>query len=377
VTTLRNVLEITTNTFPDNLRANLHFALGVIANSIGRYAGDPELNKEAATALRTAIQEYRAVKDDRGWAKAQLKLGEALRNLTGTIDSREHLRRSVVAYREALSIFTVQQDPLLWAEANHGLGTAGADIAWTSGDMKGLLNSVDDFEKARKVWYSQKESIRFAYSTNNLGNVFLYLARLEGDTKWLLKAKAEYETAKKLADKHSPFIWRMATLNLAETLGWLGERQNNVLLLQQSVSNADSVMISVDCKEVAGLCGWGHFVLGWAKAIHGKVGSNLKDFKKGIQEMRDALNEPANIKRPAWRAELQIEFGRLLQDLSEREGNLEPLREAIAVHSEAKKTFETSAVGREYLIRENQRHLLNARRELERRATLSQISERI
>jgi tetratricopeptide (TPR) repeat protein len=163
----------------------------------------------------------------------------------------------------------------------------------------------------------------------------------------------------------------MVTVNLAETLSLLGERENNIELLGTAIKYFQSVIDAIDCKERPLLCADTKFSLGWSLTLQGDVSKKVDELKKGISIARSALDEPVMKEYPSWRAELQIEFGRLLQLLSDREDNIEPLREAIMVLSEANKVLSTPARGNEYLLRENKKHRTRAQKGLAARVKSS------
>ena len=112
-----------------------NFNLGTSLQLAGQFKDDPAMLKQAITAYRNSLKEYRRANSPRQWALVQANLGSALQSLASHDENPVDVwKESIAARRAALEVLTRDNAATDWATAQNGLGTCLLNVSNFAGE---------------------------------------------------------------------------------------------------------------------------------------------------------------------------------------------------------------------------------------------------
>ena len=199
--------------------------------------------KEAIAAYRSAAGVLTRQRSPLDWAGIQTNLASALSGL-GELEKRtDHLNKAVKVFEKALKEGARERAPLQWAMTQNNLGSALRMLGRREDGTEHLEQAVAAFRAALEVRTRERVPLEWATTQNNLGAALLSLGEREhslGDSVRfrshlqeavaVLRAALEIRTRRRL-----PFHWTKTMVNLASTLGALGQREGSCTMLEEAV----------------------------------------------------------------------------------------------------------------------------------------------
>lgn len=315
--------------------ANAQSSLGRSLLSLGKY-------EEAVAAHREALKANIQGQAPKLWANTQSGIGNSLEQWGQQQSGTTHLKEAVTAYREALKEYRLSSDISssfdlsFRSHLEESLGDVIATLSDREADTEWLEQETAAYRRAlftEEIIRNgvdgegfRRQPFQMAMLQHKLGNVFLRRGMRETDTSFLLEALAIYREALKNATQAvSQYYPAMIQGHLGDTLTELGLRENNATRLNDALA----AYLEAD-KDAFGLPPNRHVQTqfsGWEKMT--------ARLQQAVAAYREALRKTSREKKPGDWVKLQEQLGDALFILcwwDESARGVAHLEEAVAAY---------------------------------------------
>jgi tetratricopeptide (TPR) repeat protein len=239
---LRNLIKDASE-FTSRQRAELAFALGVALCAISYEEGGCEDLREAVAVLASSVESINRADEPLAWANAQHYRGVALAGLGREAANAENIEDAVAAYRAALDERTRELVPFEWAKTQNALGNALTALAVRKPEITFFDEAIIAFDASLSVRTIERSPIEWASTMNNRSVTVLIRALRGTETTQIREGIANLEDARRVTSlKEAPLVRNMITLNLGFAFFQLDERRAEEGLLDKALSASREVL---------------------------------------------------------------------------------------------------------------------------------------
>jgi tetratricopeptide (TPR) repeat protein len=249
--------------------------------------------KEWLDPCYDALKERTRSKVPLYWAKTQIHLGAALKELARWEQDTEYLEQAVTAYKNGLKEITHERDPIGWAHANNSLGTALVSLGWKDRYIRRVIrfsHAVSTHRKALLVFERDRFPREWAGTQFLLGEALFASSQTETNNHSLNLSIIAYRLAMEAGitkkDRSE------SAIRLSVALIKLGHRTKNKKYLEDAVTTLRKmIFIKTKTDENSPLTDyWLQYNLGEALTSLGQMKQSPIEINQGMLALRIALN---------------------------------------------------------------------------------------
>ncbi len=185
-------------------------------------------------------------------ARAQYKLGDALKKLAEKENKETNLRNAIEAYDQSLNFYTLNKTPRYYAMVTSNRGGAYSGLSELEAKEKNLFKAIENYNEALRAYESlmsgdsEGYSISYAINKNNRGNAYLNLAKVRDKKNNTESAIIDYESALNILAGKREYTQYYATLE--HNLGC------EYLSLSEFEDEKSNIKKAIRCFENASTC---------------------------------------------------------------------------------------------------------------------------
>jgi tetratricopeptide (TPR) repeat protein len=220
-------------------------------------------------------------------------------------------------------------------------------------DSAALEEAVAAYRTALEEWTRDRVPLDWAMTQMNLGNTLGKLGERENGTGRLEEAVAAFRAALEERTRDRPLDWAMTQMNLGNALKTLGARESGTARLEEAVAAYRAALEEMTRDRVPLDWAMTQSNLGAALRTLGERENGTGRLEEAVAAYRAALEEMTRDRVPLAWAMTQSNLGNALSTLGERESGTARLEEAVAAYRAALEEWTRDLVPLQWAMTQN------------------------